>query len=430
MADESRLRGVVQPRATGPGFRAYEWAQTGAQVAARHGLSPAHVLRFDANLPALPARLPVNPRRALARRAEYPEGSYAELRAAAAAYVGCSPDEVVVDAGADGLLYLVARTFLGAGRRAFVLRPTYPVYAIASRVECATVDEHATAGVEGLRQAARRAHVLWLCNPGNPDGRLIQPSEIAALADAMPETLVCVDEAYYEYCDETVAPLARTRDNLVAVRTLSKAFGLAGLRVGYAVTSVGVARELTARRSPAPIADVAAMLASAALHDPAPARAEATATREERARVHGALANAGHDVELTHTNFIYVRTRDAAAISACLERKGLVVRAYADALRITLRSPGDDDLLLDALGTAAEPSLRRSVTVLAPHIRVSLTLDGSGRSSVRTGDDALDEELEGQAQMSGWDLELVADDDVGAETVLAALTEAKARASP
>lgn len=279
------------------------------------------VLRFDANLPALAAQLPVNPWRALARRAEYPEGSYAELRAAAAAYVGCSPDEVAVDAGADGLLYLVARTFL------------------------------------------------------------------------------------------------------------SKAFGLAGLRVGYAVTSAGVARELTARRSPAPIADVAAMLASAALRDPAPARAEATATREERARVRGALANAGHDVEPTHTNFIYVRTGDAAATSACLERKGLVVRAYADALRITLRSPGEDDLRLDALGTAGEPSLRRSVTVLAPHVRVSLTLDGSGRSSVRTGDDALDQELEGQAQVSGWDLELVADDDVGAETVLAALTEAEARAS-
>jgi histidinol-phosphate aminotransferase len=420
---------VVQPRATGRGFRAYEWAQTAAQVAARHGLSAAHVLRFDANLPALPARLPVNGRRALARRGEYPEGSYAELRAAAAAYAGCSPDEIAVDAGADGLLYLVARTFLGAGRRAVVPRPTYPVYAIASRGEGATVAEHSPAGVEELREGARGAHVLWLCNPGNPDGRLIRPAEIAALADDLPETLVCVDEAYHEYCGETVAPLARTRDNLVAVRTLSKAFGLAGLRVGYAVASAPVARELTARRSPAPIADVAALLATAALCDPAAARTEAAATREERTRVHAAFASAGYDVEPTHTNFVYVRTPAAPAISADLERNGFVVRSYADAVRITLRSPGDDDLLLDALGIAAEASTRRSVTVLRPGIRVSLTLDGDGRTSVRTGDDSLDEELERTAQARGWNLELVADDDVEAEPVLAALGDAEARAS-
>src|SRR5581483_11096300 len=335
IAAQSRLRAVVQPRATGHGFRPYAWAETAAQVAARHGLSPAHVLRFDANLPALPAPLPVAARRALAERGEYPEGSYAELRADAASYAGCAPAEVVVDAGADGLLYLVARAFLGPGRRAVVPGPTYPVYAIASRGEGAAVDEQPAADLDALRSAARDAHVLWLCNPGNPDGRLVRPAEIAVLADALPDTLVCVDEAYFEYCDETVAPLALERDNLVAVRTLSKAFGLAGLRVGYAVASAEVARELTARRSPAPVAGAAALLASAALRDPSVARAEIDATRAERARVQRALADAGYDAEPTHTNFVYVRTPDARSISAMLERKGLVVRAYDGALRMT-----------------------------------------------------------------------------------------------
>ena len=419
---------MVQPRATGHGFRPYAWAETAAQVAARHGLSPAHVLRFDANLPALPAPLPVAARRALAERGEYPEGSYAELRADAASYAGCAPAEVVVDAGADGLLYLVARAFLGPGRRAVVPGPTYPVYAIASRGEGAAVDEQPAADLDALRSAARDAHVLWLCNPGNPDGRLVRPAEIAVLADALPDTLVCVDEAYFEYCDETVAPLALERDNLVAVRTLSKAFGLAGLRVGYAVASAEVARELTARRSPAPVAGAAALLASAALRDPSVARAEIDATRAERARVQRALADAGYDAEPTHTNFVYVRTPDARSISAMLEQKGLVVRAYDDALRMTLRSPGDDDLLLDALEVDAAPAVCRSVTVLQPGVRVSLTLDGSGRSSVRTGDDALDDELETQAHANGWNLELAADDGVGAVVVRAALAGAEAQA--
>ncbi len=415
---------MVEPRPTGPGFRPYEWAQTAAEVAARHGLSPAHVIRFDANLPPLPAPLPVPPRRALARRGEYPEGSYAELREAAAAYAGCGPGEVAVDAGADGLLYLVARMFLGPGRRAVVPAPTYPVYAIASRGEGASVDEHAGTGLAGLREAARGAHVLWLCNPGNPDGRLVAAQEIAALADDLPGTLVCVDEAYFEYCDESVAPLARSRDNLIAVRTLSKAFGLAGLRVGYAVASAATARELTARRSPAPIADVAALLAAAALRDPAAARAEAAATREERSRLHDAFAGAGFDAQPTHTNFVYVRTAEAPQIAADLESRGLVVRGYPDALRITVRQPAENDLILAALGMAAEPSCRRSATVLAPGLRVSLTLDGSGRSSVRTADHDLDEELERRAQASGWDLEVVAEEAVRAAAVEEALAEA------
>ena len=127
------------PRPTGAGFEPYVWAATVADVAARHRLSPAHVLRFDANLPAFPARLAIPPRRALATRGEYPEGSYRELREAAAAYADCALDEIVVDAGADGLIGLVARAFLEPRRRAVVEAQTYPLYAIASRVEGAEV---------------------------------------------------------------------------------------------------------------------------------------------------------------------------------------------------------------------------------------------------------------------------------------------------
>src|SRR6266511_2558272 len=118
------------PRPTGAGFEPYVWAATVADVAARHQLSPAHVLRFDANLPLFAARLAVSPRHALAARGEYPEGSYRGLREAAAAYAGCAPDELAVDAGADGLIGLVARTFLGPGSggdcRAHALAPRDP----------------------------------------------------------------------------------------------------------------------------------------------------------------------------------------------------------------------------------------------------------------------------------------------------------------
>ena len=112
-----------RPRATGPGFEPYVWAATAEDVARRHGLSPDRVLRFDANVPPFPPPLPVPADAALAERGEYPEGSYRELRGAAASYAGCSAEEITVDAGADGLIMLVARTFLGPGRRAVVARP-------------------------------------------------------------------------------------------------------------------------------------------------------------------------------------------------------------------------------------------------------------------------------------------------------------------
>ncbi|MBD0317286.1 MAG: histidinol-phosphate aminotransferase family protein, partial [Thermoleophilia bacterium] len=289
-------------------------------MAARRGLSPAHVLRFDANLPPFPAPLPTLPGTLLAERAEYPEGTYRTLREAAAGYAACDPDEVVVDAGADGLIGLVARTFLAPGRRAVVEAPTYPLYAIATRIEGAEVE--AVAGdVEAVARAAQPADVVWLCNPGNPSGALRAADEIEWLAARLPDAVVCVDEAYFEYGGETVAPVARRRPNLVCVRTLSKAFALAGLRVGYAVASVRVAAELAARRAPAPISTVGAALACRALREPAVA-GEVDATRAERERVRSALLAAGYDAAPTHTNFVLVRTPEAPALAERLEARG------------------------------------------------------------------------------------------------------------
>ena len=385
-------------RATGSGFEPYVWAATVDEVAARHGLSPAHVLRFDANVPAFPAPLPLPAEAALSDRGEYPEGSYRELREAAAGYAGFEPDEVAIDAGADGLIALVARTYLSPGALAVVERPTYPLYAIASGVEGAEV-RAVPRDLDALEEAGRDARVVWLCNPGNPSGAMWPPAEIVRLADALPDALVAVDEAYFEYGSATVAG---ARENLVAIRTLSKAFGLAGLRVGYAIAAPEVAAELSARRSPAPIATTAARIAAAALREPQ-VEHEVAATTAERERVRTALAAAGFDTPPVHANFVVARTSAARDLAAGLERRGLVVRAYADSLRITVRSPADDDLVLQALGAEPPPAERRSATVFGSRVRVSLVLDGSGR--VRS----TDRELERRAREAGYDLELVAE---------------------
>src|SRR5947208_1722863 len=169
----------------------------------------------------------------------------------------------------------------------------------------------------------------------------------------------------------TSSPAAPELDNLVCVRTLSKVFGLAGLRVGYCVASPRLAAELSARRSPAPIPTSSATLATAALQR-AEIEPELRATTAERERVRAALLAAGFDAPPTHTNFVVVRTPQARTLAGQLERRGLVVRAYHDFLRITVRSPADDDLLLAALGVHAPSASTRAATVLGPGIRVSL----------------------------------------------------------
>jgi histidinol-phosphate aminotransferase len=419
---------VPAPRRTGSDFEPYCWAPPIDEIAARQGLSPAHVIRFDSNLPAFPAPLPPGARAALAARADYPEGTYRELREAAASYAGCLPNEIAVDAGADGLIGLVARAFLSAGRRAVVEEePTYPVYAIASRIEGAEVVA-ARRDLEALAEAGRDADVLWICNPGNPSGELFTAEDVARVADALPKTLVCVDEAYFEYAGETTAPHARERPNLVCVRTLSKAFGLAGLRVGYAIASAELAAELTNRRSPGPISNFAAALAADALRGPALAEAEVDAVRAERERLRTAFLTAGWKTPESHANFVVVRTREAPALAEKLERRGLVVRSYTDALRISVRSPADDDLVLTALGIDPPIASRRSGTVFGSGVRVSLVLDGTGRVSSRTGDDDADRRIEEQASVGGWDLEVVADAECRRDAVDDALAEAGARA--
>ena len=383
------------------------------------------MLRFDANLPPFPAPLPLVPAAALADRGEYPDGSYRELRAAAAAYSGCEPDEVVVDAGADGLIALVARTYLRAGSVAVAETPTYPLYAVASGIEGAEVRILPRA-LDALAAVARDAQVLWLCNPGNPSGALWGAAEIARLAERLPGTLIAVDEAYFEYAGETVAPAARSARNLVALRTLSKAFGLAGLRVGYAIASREVAAELGMRRSPAPIATAAATLAAAALREPQ-IEGEVAATLAERERVRGALAASGYDVPEVHANFVVVRTAEAPVRAAELEARGLVVRCFPDSLRITIRSPADDDLVLRALGVEPSPSPRPSATVFRPGVRASLASNGSGRARSVTGKHDRDRRVEALAVSERIDIEFVADPGAADHDVEGALREALAQ---
>ena len=408
-----------------PAFAPYVWSASVAEVAARHGLQPAQVLKFDQNTPPLPGVPQIPLAQSFATLNEYPSGEYRELREAAAGYVsrtsGAAVDweQIVIGAGADDLILLCARTFLGPERRAAVFPPTYSLYRIASLL----------CGATPVDVATDDASLIWCCNPNNPTGEIVPASELVELARRHRDIPVVVDEAYIEFGGESVVPRLAECPNLIVLRTMSKAFGYAALRVGYAVAAPETAAILEARRAPAPIASPAARIAAAALREP---RFDLAPELAERERVRHSLAAAGYDAPEGAGNFVWIRSSDDLAAS--LETKGIVVRRFAQGIRVTLRRPTENDVFLRAMGAEVGAPVGREATLVRTStetaLRITLGLDGAGRSFVATGVGFLDHLLTLFAFHAGFDLECVAGGDLEVdehhtvEDVLAALGDA------
>ena len=268
-------------RALPESFAAYAWAPSTEELARRAGLDPFEIVRFDGNTRTLPhpSARPGTIARALAEVNGYAHGGHVSLTAAVAEYAGVEPENVVLGAGADDLILLCARAFAGPGDRvAIANEPTYPLYATAIRLAGAEVGDDDPV-------------LTFCCRPNNPTGELVE------LPAARP---LVVDEAYFEYAGETAAGLIE--DGVVVLRTFSKAFALAGARVGYALASREVAAELNARQAPLPVSTLSAALAVAALADP-PDLSEEIAERE---RLASGLRALGLEPLPSHTNFVFV----------------------------------------------------------------------------------------------------------------------------
>jgi histidinol-phosphate aminotransferase len=358
--------------ATGRASEVYTWEPSNSAIARRYGLQPRDVVRFDTNTsPAPPAFLgeilagqfepPLN---------EYPDSEYAELTQAAARYAGVEPGEVIVGAGADEVLDLVAKAFLPAGGAAAIPWPTYAMFRVltsqrdARAVEVPRLDGSRgfALDLEPLLPVLREVQVVWLCLPNNPTGTADDPAAIDAVLEASlsaPKVpLVVVDEAYHEFVGRTVVPLRERYPNLLAVRTVSKAFALAGIRVGYGIAARETIARLERVRPPGSISTVSATVAAAALRRPDTAARNVARLVEERERLAGGLAAAGWRPYPSTTNFLLVRigeTPDAEAAAARLLQAGIVPRTFdashplAGHLRLTVRSAVENNRLLEAI---------------------------------------------------------------------------------
>lgn len=346
-------------------FDPYAWELSSEAVAARHGLRVEDVLRFDLNTsPFAPAAWDAAMEAARRERMpnEYFDTAYAELTPLLGAYCEVTEDQLLVGAGADEVLDVVAKTFVDNGDQAVVAAPTYPMYAIVTQqlggeLRRVPLAEGYALDVEAMLAAAEGAKIVWLCNPNSPNGGAFDPADLERLVAEAP-CMVVVDEAYAEYAGWSAVPLVARHPNLVVVKTMSKAFGMAGMRLGWAVAQPDVIELMNRVRPPNSVCMVTARLGAAALRDLAPMRAGVAAVVAQREPLIAALREAGAVVPRSDTNFLLTgwgSPADAQALADWLEARGMVARNYADHpvvpghLRLTVRTAEQNARLLNAV---------------------------------------------------------------------------------
>lgn len=340
----------------------YKWQPTTVEIAAAAGIDPSEVVRFDHNTTPWPTDWAVELAIAAATSLnEYPGASYLGIRQAAATLHNLEPEQIVPGAGADELILLAARAFLGTNMSAATITPTYPMYRIACAqvgaqlIEVAATPPDFAIPVDSIVSAARDADLVWLCVPNNPTG-LDMSHELVETVIAATDGIVVVDAAYAEFVAADWSEPVKTFSNLLVLRTLSKAFALAGARVGYAMGHPSLIDRIDGLRPPGSIANISGDLAQAALSRPEIAQRTVAALAAARGPLAEGLADLGFRVMPSVVNFLLCEVGpEAENIAAALRMRGLVVRTFPAAtglgnyLRISVRSDEQNQRLLATL---------------------------------------------------------------------------------
>ncbi|WIG55560.1 MAG: Histidinol-phosphate aminotransferase [Rhodanobacteraceae bacterium] len=309
----------------------------------------------------------------------YPDPQPAMLMARLAKLYGVRDEQLLVGRGSDEGIDLLVRAFCAAGRDAILISPpTFGMYAACARVQGAAVVE-APLGADFqvdvdvvLAAMTPAVKLVFVCAPSNPAGASVSRVDILRLAAALEgRALLVVDEAYVEFADPrddsgSVADCVGKLANLVVLRTLSKAWALAGVRVGSVLADARVIALLRRIMPPYPLPVPCVELALRALSGEGAMRERVAVIRRERTRMRKALAVLAcvREVLPSQANFLAVRFADAGAAYAALLAAGVVVRdvrrypRLGDALRISLGTPAENDRVLDVLRCMASEGAR------------------------------------------------------------------------
>ena len=301
----------------------------------------------------------------------YPDREFTELREALAAYlrsqtgVGITPEQVWAGNGSNEVLLHLVQAFGGVGRTALGFTPAYSMHPIITRTTGTTwvdglrgtptgvFDLDAGLAVRQVRE--HRPHIVFLCSPNNPTGTALSLDVVQAVVEAAPESLVVVDEAYAEFArpgTPSAMTLLENRPLLVVTRTMSKAFALAGARVGYLAADPDLVDALRLVRMPYHLSDPTQAVALAAIRHDASLLATVEAIKAQRDRIVTELAGLGYPPVPSDANFVlYGGLADAHATWQALLDRGVLVRdvGIPHHLRVTAGTPQESSTFLRAM---------------------------------------------------------------------------------
>ena len=278
----------------------------------------------------------------LARIWIYPEQAYSDLRESVAGWVGTTPERIVPGHGIQALIATVAHAFLEPGDAVVVTDPTYGLYAQTSAAAGARVvtvpsrDFRHDADALAAAACEARGRIVWLCDPNNPTGSLVRRDEWERLLAGLPERCaVVVDEAYVEYADPGLrvdrVPDVEDGRPVLLLRTFSKIFGLAGLRLGYGIVGEELAGFLDVVQEPFNVNRAALAAGRASLRSPELVEERRRSNEAARNRLAALLVEVGCDPVPSQANFLLVDVGvDDVALTEGLARRGLLVRAGSE----------------------------------------------------------------------------------------------------
>ncbi|MEQ9335323.1 histidinol-phosphate transaminase [Thalassobaculum sp.] len=334
------------------------------------GIDPAQIRRMNLNESPFPPspRAIAAMQEAATRVNYYPDPRWRDLTEALSAHTGIAQNRIVLGNGSDELIVQIARLAVSEGDEVLVPTPSFPSYGKVTainggRLVTVPVRQDGAADIDGMLEAVTdRTRLVFLCTPNNPTGGLLSTEEVVRLARGLPtSTVLVVDEAYYEYGrhaggQDHLAALADVQVPWVSFRTFSKAYGLAGLRVGYALCgSDAMAEAFQKIRSVFNVSRIAQAGALAALADQEHSRSILERTRIERERIAAGLARLGCEAFPSVGNFVSAKCpKPPAEVCAGLEARGVMISrlhapGYDDYIRITTGNADDTDALLAAL---------------------------------------------------------------------------------
>ena len=351
-------------------IRLYEQETSVDVIAGRHGLTPSDIVDFSLNVNPLgsPQGALAAARSSLDSSNLYPDISFGKLRAALSKRHAIAGNCLFFGAGLDDVIKLLLQAWTSEGDKVLVHLPTFPRYELEARLRgCRVVgvenDAPEAINIAGIERELAKGDVAlaFLCTPNNPTGATVDNRDLERMARAFPETIFVVDEALIYPLLDGAMPLCAKYRNVCVLRTFSKYFGLAGLRIGYAVADADLVRVAEVGRPPFNMAAAAVDAATAALADETFLPSCKAVFAQEADHFRGWLAGSGISIMGSNANMLLLDlgARGAAETAALLAGKGIVV---ADAtsfrglerynmLRVSLRGRDDNLKLIAALET-------------------------------------------------------------------------------